>query len=225
MRIISKFHDYYDSVQIYGTNKDCVFLRKTEDINKNILALDKIYNTLPRCSDNVMELTPFIVVICGDVCIGYKFSKKLTRSHCANDTAVEYLYSESHITDALKFNESIYTGYLEQGIPTRYWSMRYFSKSLITDIYKPKHKIKTNIPIVYYIENERYDDPTIKSNIQLKGIDFYRCMDAYTIYQKLNMFIDGVLTSTKVTNQIPDSTKIAKHGFDEWSFRKKSKNK
>ena len=35
MLIISKFHDYYDSAIAYGVDKECVYNRKTEIIDKN----------------------------------------------------------------------------------------------------------------------------------------------------------------------------------------------
>lgn len=56
----------------------------------------------------------------------------------------------------------------------------------------------------------------------LKAIEFAKVVDPYSMFQELSMFIGGVLPrSPNPTVEITDpKIKIAKHGFDNWSFRK-----
>ena len=56
----------------------------------------------------------------------------------------------------------------------------------------------------------------------LKGIEFFKVMDAYTIYQELEMWIGGVLPNAgRPMVTISDHDKVGKHGFDpKWSFRR-----
>jgi len=56
----------------------------------------------------------------------------------------------------------------------------------------------------------------------LKDIQFYRVMDAYTLFQEIEMWVGGVLASSgnPMVEIKDDKVKAAKHGFDEWSFRK-----
>jgi len=56
----------------------------------------------------------------------------------------------------------------------------------------------------------------------LKDIDFVKALDPFTAFQELSMFVGGVMARPdRPTVEITDNKIIAaKHGFDEWSFRK-----
>lgn len=56
----------------------------------------------------------------------------------------------------------------------------------------------------------------------LKDVEFFKVMDAYTIYQELEMWIGGVLPNAgRPMVTISDHDKVGKHGFDpKWSFRR-----
>jgi len=59
-------------------------------------------------------------------------------------------------------------------------------------------------------------------NPKLKDMQFYKVKDAFTTFQDLSMFISGVMGG-QAPPMVPISDQIRKekHGFDEWSFRKK----
>lgn len=58
-------------------------------------------------------------------------------------------------------------------------------------------------------------------NGSLKDIQFYKVLDAYSIFQELQMYIDGCLTYPgNEMYEIEDKFKIEGHGFDKRSFRK-----
>lgn len=57
----------------------------------------------------------------------------------------------------------------------------------------------------------------------LKDIHFQSIVDPYTAFQELSMWVGGTLSSTNGPNTVTindDKVKIAKHGFDQASFRK-----
>jgi len=56
----------------------------------------------------------------------------------------------------------------------------------------------------------------------LKDIGFMRALDTYTAFQELSMFVGGVMARPgKPMVEITDDKVIAaKHGFDNWSFRR-----
>jgi hypothetical protein len=56
----------------------------------------------------------------------------------------------------------------------------------------------------------------------LRSMEFYKALDAFTAHQELSMWIGGVLSglARPMVAITDDRVKAAKHGFDEWSFRK-----
>ena len=58
------------------------------------------------------------------------------------------------------------------------------------------------------------------NSARLQEVEFYRKFDAYQTYQEIEMWITGVLPDTMNSMaSISDADRIAKHGFDDWSFR------
>ncbi|MEM6804086.1 MAG: hypothetical protein AAF696_21965 [Bacteroidota bacterium] len=87
MRIVSKFHDYYDSVQGMGIDKSCVYVRKR--ISKPIKDVEGIGEVLSRNiptnssfefyerdfgEGKRLQIFSFVVGFCGKLVYGYKFS-------------------------------------------------------------------------------------------------------------------------------------------------------
>lgn len=55
----------------------------------------------------------------------------------------------------------------------------------------------------------------------LKSVEFFKVMDAYSVYQELEMWVGGVLPNGgRPMVEISDRDKVGKHGFNEWSFRR-----
>jgi hypothetical protein len=52
-------------------------------------------------------------------------------------------------------------------------------------------------------------------------------MDPFTLFQELSMFVGGVLprNPNPMVEITDDKVKVAKHGFDKWSFRKHKDDK
>lgn len=61
-------------------------------------------------------------------------------------------------------------------------------------------------------------------NPVLKEIEFYKKIDSFTAFQELSMFISGIMGGkSPCMIEISNDDKIAKHGFDKYSFRKEKK--
>jgi hypothetical protein len=56
----------------------------------------------------------------------------------------------------------------------------------------------------------------------LKGMQFYKLLDAYTIFQEIEMWLGGVVApeGSRIVTITDDRIKRDKHGFDQYSFRK-----
>ena len=59
----------------------------------------------------------------------------------------------------------------------------------------------------------------------LKDLQFYKAVDPYTLFQEIEMWLGGVLpgAGNPMVQITDDSIKVAKHGFDKFSFRKQGK--
>ena len=70
--------------------------------------------------------------------------------------------------------------------------------------------------------NDSKVKPVPINSDRLKDYEFYQRVDAWSAMQEISMWVSGVLpSSARPMVQIADKDKIAKHGFDKWSFRKK----
>lgn len=74
----------------------------------------------------------------------------------------------------------------------------------------------------YYREKIKWHCNAAEKHWSLREYDFARSMDPYTLFQELSMFVGGVLPRNPNPMVVikDDKIKIAKHGFDKWSFRK-----
>lgn len=81
--------------------------------------------------------------------------------------------------------------------------------------------IENGVAVAIWIDD--YGQEGWKLNTDgLKSIDFVRVMDAYSAFQELSMFVGGVMTrlGNSMVEITDDKVKAAKHGFNDWSFRK-----
>jgi hypothetical protein len=112
---------------------------------------------------------------------------------------------------------------------SQYWNKEYLQKlfSNIRDYSAllSEYKIVIGLPKIF-----RYYSPSsyeIEINIELKNIQFYKCLDAYTAYQELAMFVDAKLEYPgNIMINIEDKYRIAAHGFDhKYAFKKEPTKK
>jgi len=84
-----------------------------------------------------------------------------------------------------------------------------------------KWAIENGVAVAIWIDD--YGQKGWKLNTDgLKGIDFVRVIDTYAAFQELSMFVGGVMArpGNPMVEITDDKVKAAKHGFNDWSFRK-----
>lgn len=249
MRIISKFSDYYDSSMKYGTDPNILYVREMTEHRRTWKAsaeYDEIKKVVTKVLDageardrwykyemggNFNKVTTentIVVVFCGKIypCLEisvvdktYPFITKNTH-YCYTFEQVESLYKEHLSKKELK-------SFYEPRTRRRRWSRwrrdtliesmkKFFSLSGTADNGLMDFHHDREVPVAV-LEFDHF----VTYNPCLKDIQFFRIMDSFTAYQELAMFIGGVLGGkSPKTIEVSNDIKIAKRGFDKWSFRK-----
>ena len=234
MYIISKFKDYYDGVVgTMGIDKTLVYERKIieiedskkmlkefrgfrnwNDIHKNhFLNIGQADTNSKKYENNNF----FIIGFCGKLYLGWKFEYKVN------------VWNNRKIVEVIK-TDIIY-GYknAKKHLKTNFWRSNLNDDVEYVMKYDPINMFRElGAPIFIYDSDNR--SPR-KSDIMiinpiLKEWEFYKVMDSFAAFQEISMFIGGVLgIDEKEIIEIEDKYRIAKHGFDKWSFRREPSKK
>lgn len=62
-------------------------------------------------------------------------------------------------------------------------------------------------------------------NVSLLDRGFHKVLSSYEVYQELIMFFNNLSSPEKEMAKLSDKSLAIKHGFDKWSFRRKSDSK
>lgn len=235
MKIISKFHDYYDSIQGYGIDKTLVYVRNTEEHNlfKNYRK-DAYYfrgsvwspfsGFLSCIKVDEFNFHQFIIGFCGKIYTGVciiPLPRYILQynSECIYSIDDLFKYYKRNNIDIKKsawyikkpsiFDSSIKTEILE----------KWFNTDLNTNKYQRIfHDYKIPIYLIHCFENAY----KLLFNPQLKEYNFQRVKDPFTAYQEISQYISGVLgVNAPKTVLISDESMRDKKGFDSWSFKKR----
>jgi len=238
MRIISNFKDYYDSVQLYGTDKTKVYNRETTSydehskeysyLNSHISKLlnNKFYlnqlhnkcNTKYKIDKNVFCYNHVILFFCGKI-----FS-----------LTIYSVYDKLHVLKTIDELNNVLLTYGDKELKNKWLKIKNYSFyfSSMRDEYTDFFNIKANKQteeLFHKIGSPCFCiDLLTKSlivNPMLKDLEFYTIKDSFTAYQELMMYIDSILAGPKKPIiEISDKIKAEKHGYDKWSFRKEPIN-
>lgn len=248
MLIVSDFHDYYDSALGYGgVDKSIVYNRKKKEIkfeNKRDYKFTPEYKNFFQFFENLYK--PFGVFIknrkyyninyniinceyinilfCGELysCICVTIEVNNTVQHvqcCYNFNSLENLIKEygtkydyniltqsSYCFDARKNlrNDDRLALFFNNNVP----------KNIIIEFHQ-KHKC----PIIINMDNE-YRNRNIVLNPCLKNLEFAQIHDPFQAFQRIEMFISGILgADQKELVEIDDIHQRDKKGFNEMSFK------
>jgi hypothetical protein len=229
MNIRSKFRDYYDSAVRFGIDETLLYARfsKIYDFQKlknNKLSKEWMVSKPNGPADSLSRnRKPY----CGELIIGFcgRLYQCVHVVHPAKpfekDTH-EYLYGEK----AKKF---LVDNHADDYIPSwrRYKKQQAFADFHIKPV-KTDDKIfrEVNSPI-FAIEpaefnelgKERWGGTKLTTNIRLAGYEFGKCVDAFTAFQEISMYLTNQLIVIKQVEEVADKYRIAQHGFDNLSFR------
>ena len=219
MRIISKFRDFYDGVMRTGMDREVVYVRETKDVVlKEPLDID--FSTEHTSSYTKVEL--LFLGYCGTMYKVYVVqtsfpNHKKTRNvfHSYEDFRDFALHN--NVGSKYEFGENRWW-------PSGYQKFREFDTKKMNELF---HKFQTPLFTVSHAYSYRKPDKTtLTLGPCLKDLEFQRIKDPYTTYQDIFQFVAGVLNhpETKMV-KISDKDKIAKHGYDKWSFRQKGPKK
>jgi hypothetical protein len=206
MRIISKFNDYYDSVQNQGFDKDCLYLRESKRIQ-----IKSSFELGYRTQSGLIQVNYALLGFCGEIYY-------IVETYDMESGALDYgVYTKPQIIEKLKGKKKKYFFSLDRDL--------LFANQ---DESKLKELFHTHQAPLFLItrDKENSNIQNIDLNPSLKKLNFQKTKDPFTAYQEIYQYVSGVLNSPENKMvKLSDKDKIDKHGFDKWSFRKQSKEK
>lgn len=209
MLIVSKFHDYYDTVMSQGVDKGTVYLRETREIDPD--KHRRGYYFTEGKKGRRFEVGSGVVGFCGELYpfVAFEEYSQPTR----------YVYNEDAFQAAI----------FELGIATKdkRWSWGE-SKDMLDNKARPKHfdvgNHKALLPLFqeHKVPVFMKVSETLTLNPRLKTLGFQRIKDPFTAFQDVYMYVSGVIGSDRpVPVELTDEERAAKKGHDgKYSFRK-----
>lgn len=237
MRLISKTHDYYDTVQSYGVDLTSTFVRKAKSYVANSNEFKKVRDLVEPDSKYGDRITwysgdhdfrvdnYFVVFFCGQVYPMIRFVK-LTDN--GGSSKYYNYYDITTIGEALeKFGTEKQASYWWYNkIPRKRYSIsdRYLQKSKAKEFLTLSIKESTVVDLHHELESPYfvYDqtERRLIINPSLRKLSFFKVKDPFTAYQDIDMFVGGVLGGNCPNMiEISDEIRKEKHGFDKWSFK------
>lgn len=255
MRILSKFNDYYDALQSYGQDQQCVYVRATTQLDHGNDAeefIETLKDKLPilrefwmyystRRSNGVSDQDSnsyTVVGANGNVYLAHRIAVGRSDSF---SQSYEYktFYSKEQILDFISkidlntIDKRSYKDEVEYSCLSKL--VRYNTEKdwlFLPDTVEPINIVDffiefgvANFTVDFYGVHKQ---PIIQLNPKMQDYEFYRVKEPFYMYQETFQFISGVLTNIeKEPIQISDKDMIAQKGFDpKYGFRKEpTKNK
>lgn len=235
MRIFSKFHDYYDPVAAHGHDDKVTYQRDTKEFKpskefKKVWALvtepdvqtrDWRERYLP-----VEYVTGHLLIFCGKFYPAVSFLRRPDRLMYSLDEMKEEARSISHLKFYGEanpwelFTSDLYYGHERQRMAgalaciERFLDWKGKEHESLTDLHRD-----AGTPILYGNNDSRhgwryYENP------ELKKLGFQRIFPPFQAFQEIEMYVAGVMGGQAPPMvEVSNATRIAKQGFDKWSFR------
>lgn len=249
MKIISKFHDYYDTSMSFGIDPKLIYFRKQEliDVPPSIKIgyRDEYYLLGGRSFNKSRNTTIYpkfgIIGFCGIIFPYYYIEIRKPHPHMSARTITidKYCYSMDEVDEFMisNFTKNQLREYNEK--PPKNKIRWYYSKEARYSIENMFNFVQTQpkdlvdiflnnkIPVyhLYTAQPKGKNIPEILSNPRLTDLDFVTVKDPFTAFQDISMYISGVLgTPMMPMPEMPDDDMRDIKGFDKYSFRKGKKN-
>ncbi len=225
MRIISNFHDYYDSVQAHGQDHALIYHRVPYTVNFG--REDFPFEDNDTFGQGWYYEPPYFSAIkyyigfCGKV---YPMIKIILQ---CDMNKYFYCHTIEDIDDIIqtyfkpKIVESFihYDGKKSRRMGRREKFCQFFNKPKIGYEYLFREE---NVPI--FVARKVNSTGSIEYNGNLKQYMFYRVVDTFQAFQRISMYVGGVLSSRReYVPPVPDKILAEAKGFDKYSFRKDKK--
>ena len=240
MRIISKFHDYYDSVQSVGYDPHLIYHRVHRDLRimpdrshyygRNDAAAFVMPEELPLFSNSfLMHINPrrglrdnkfmttdgylYLIGFCGKY---YLTLKEFHGSGWGAKATIDYLYDKE---SAVKYFAEVHKTEVSRGV------FDVLGECSVTPFADPLEPFRLlNCPAFAIKLRDKYSmygrEKELTVNPELATLQFYKMFDPFTAYQEIAMFLSGVLGwPENATVQVSDKDMRDAKGFDDWSFK------
>lgn len=241
MRIISKTHDFYDSVLSHGADRSLVFVRETvEAEGADDFGLDiRLAPSESRVYDEGRGrfaiddgFYPNVLLFCGKAYPFFEHDERSYGSWPALGLQINHHWTaqDMHADVQRRFPSGVLVRYDTLKSHGNRWGHDRLARSTVDAFYATafdERKIldlhhRHGSPIIHYGISRQTRKPFTVVNPVLKELGFMRVMDPFKTFQEISMFLGGVMRGNETPMvAIADDVRIAKHGFDRWSFRKK----
>lgn len=225
MRIISKFKDYYDSASAYGIDKECVYVRKTEDIPYKKYRIQEHWSYCHTRNKNYeYPNTPFVIGFAGQIITGICIYKRRNVASFAKE--IKFFYSAQDVTDYMQGEGFDISG------RKYFWSRSGHNYSITIhkeleaffafDRNSMKHLFRDHHCPVWMIKpmHDGRVENTLILNPCLRVWEFAKVKDPVTAFQEVHQYLSGVLGNKENEMvKISDKHKAQARGFDKWSFK------
>ena len=203
MRIISKFHDYYDIGLSYGVDLNMLYVRETKEIKLRSLSqtpYKAFKNIFDKIVVNINNVNVGVIGFCGkaypfftvslhpssqpnDFFYSYKSLKDFASKKNHNDDDITKT-CKSKILDRL--NRKGY--YFSKKIV----SVKEFDNNIVSSKMSDEPFISVSSPIIL-VKFCAYKDYTITINPMLRNYKFASQIDPYTAFQEIMMYLGSTL--------------------------------
>lgn len=237
MRLISKTHDYYDTVQSYGVDLTSTFVRKeriytdkSEEFIKvsNLIEPDSLFRSriVWYAGEHDFRVENYLVVFfCGQLFPVIRFVRSVNNR--SGYKYYNYYDAESIGEDLAKFGTEKQVDYWQYNkTPRKRYSIaeRYLRKRTAEEFFSVNINQDTVLDLHHGLESPYFlynqTERRLIINPSLKKLSFYKVKDPFTAYQDIDMFVGGVLGGQcPKMIEISDEVRKEKHGFDKWSFK------
>jgi hypothetical protein len=239
VRVYSKFHDYYDSVQ--NSQYDAVgtiwnrtnFQAEKDDVVK-IMSLLKVVPE--RCyekfkpSDRIILKNDYYVTEKSNlnhsclaclVCVAgklYPMIEMTFKFYRGNEWYSESQYHFTFESFASWHNQTSQKNMFYGSLVYPQWFFNIKQDALTT---APWELLNTPLFIIRPSAGDwRSIEYSIEGNPELKHLGFMKVLDPFTIWQNIDMFINNQLVHEMDPGTVPDEYRWKQYGFDnKWSFR------
>lgn len=241
IKVISNFHDYYDSVLKYGADDDLLMVRKTVEhgaspagaprpptpfdpliqafsgvISFRSWRDEKVFNATRDWSSLTVEIK--VVLFVGIAYPAFYITR--TSKYYPYTAEKRYVYDPVELDSVLLEHgaKSIY----ERTKSYRFSNEGYKSWAL-TAYDRAKHKSyvekasELNAPIILFEDHGKcivYP--------RLKDLQFFKVVEPWRAYQELSMFLGNIAAPDRTPVTLSDKDRVNQHGFDlQYGFRKR----
>lgn len=247
MRVISNFHDYYDTAMAHGQDSETVFLRQTSEtfdlpaVPAPEFKLDhSVVKNRKKRDWNLnrahLVMSTLLVGLSGKLYRGLMFRA----SACPRDSR----FIEGACVWSAEKAEKEVEARLYKGLPETWgdpmkkaWNNTYYINRASLEkffegngetVLPPNYFLKHNAPIWMFDPEKRKVNPSTTYwesvaviNPKLADLNFYQALSAPQAFQEISMYLNSTLLTggPKIVTITDDKVKAAKAGFDDTSFR------